>query len=171
MLDSPFRFEKELSSEDFEFFGRLLLRVSHIEHMIANCLKLLLRLNDDEAVVMIFPLTTRNRLERIRKVVAKTPLPTDRAKAAFAELEKMMEKIPTVRNNVVHGVLMGEQDFLLRSHERVLTKAQIFESEEIVNYAAIMALTLRHELGDPDPAYQPPDPLPNRPNIPEFLRS
>jgi hypothetical protein len=87
--------------------------------MIANCLKCLLHLSDDEAVIMIFPLTTPNRIERMRKLVAKSPLPTDRAKAAFAELVEMMKRIPTVRNNVAHGVLTGEQDFLLRSQERV----------------------------------------------------
>lgn len=171
MIASPFRFDKELSSADFEFFGRLLLRVSHIDHMIANCLKLLLRLDDDEAVVMIFPLSTDHRLQRIRKLVSRTPLPTQRAEAAFAELDKMMEKIRTVRTNVAHGVLTGEKDFLLRSKERVLTKAQIFESEEIINYAAIMALTLRHELGEADPDYRPPNSLPDRPKVPEFLQS
>jgi hypothetical protein len=42
MLASPFRFDKELSSDDFEKLGRLSLRWSHIDHMMANCLKVLL---------------------------------------------------------------------------------------------------------------------------------
>jgi hypothetical protein len=42
--------------------------------------------------------------------------------------------------------------------------------EEITNYAGILALTLRHELGKRDPSYDPPDPLPARPSVPEFLK-
>jgi CO/xanthine dehydrogenase Mo-binding subunit len=36
--------------------------------------------------------------------------------------------------------------------------------------AGVLALTLRHELGERDPAYDPPEPLPDRPSVPEFLR-
>ncbi len=39
ILPSPFRFEAKLSAEAFEKLGRLSLRWSHIDHMIANCLK------------------------------------------------------------------------------------------------------------------------------------
>jgi hypothetical protein len=63
MLTSPFRFDKELSSEDFERLGRLSLRWSHIDHMLANCLKILLRLDDNQARIMIFPLTSELRLQ------------------------------------------------------------------------------------------------------------
>ena len=45
----------------------------------------------------------------------------------------------------------------MRSNDRTFTKEQIFESEELTNYAGILALTLRHELGEQDPAYNPPD--------------
>ena len=65
MLASPFRFDKELSPEDFERLGRLLLRWSHIDHMIANCLKLQLGLDEDQARLMIFPLSTELRLQRM----------------------------------------------------------------------------------------------------------
>ena len=68
MLASPFRFDKELSSDDFERLGRLSLRWSHIDHMIANCLKVLLGLNEDQARIMIFPLTSELRLQRIEEL-------------------------------------------------------------------------------------------------------
>jgi hypothetical protein len=46
----------------------------------------------------------------------------------------------------------------------------VMSDEEITNYAGILALTLRHELGKRDPSYDPPDPLPARPSVPEFLK-
>jgi hypothetical protein len=81
-----------------------------------------------------------------------------------------MRGIRAVRNNVVHAVLI-EEEFKMRSNDRTFTKEQIFESEELTNYAGILALTLRHELGEQDPAYNPPDPLPSRPVVPDFLKS
>jgi hypothetical protein len=42
MIQSPFRYEANLTSADFEKLGRLSLRWSHTEHVIANCLKVML---------------------------------------------------------------------------------------------------------------------------------
>jgi hypothetical protein len=50
------------------------------------------------------------------------------------------------------------------------TKARIFQTEELTNYAAHAALVLRHSLDEKDSAGAPP-PLPERPDIPELLRS
>jgi hypothetical protein len=72
MIPSPFRFEEKLTPEDYQTLGKLSLRWSHIEHMIANCLKMQLRLSDDEARIVIFPLSTDTRLQRMRaEVVAE----------------------------------------------------------------------------------------------------
>lgn len=169
MLASPFRFDKELSSDDFEKLGRLSLRWSHIDHMIANCLKVLLGLNEDQARIMIFPLTSELRLQRIEELTRLKPLPSDKAKTAFQELRTVMRGIRVVRNNVIHAVLI-EDAFTIRSNKRTFTREQIFETEELTNYAGILAITLRHELGERDPAYDPPDPLPARPLVPEFLK-
>jgi hypothetical protein len=49
MIPSPFWFEGKLTPEDYQKLGKLSLRWSHIDHLIANCLKKLLRLTDDEA--------------------------------------------------------------------------------------------------------------------------
>jgi hypothetical protein len=70
---------------------------------------------------------------------------------------------------VIHAVLIDEA-FTMRKNERTFTKEQIFETEELTNYAGVLALTLRRELGERDPAYDPPEPLPDRPSVPEFLR-
>ena len=170
IITSPFRFDTKLSPADFETLGRLSLRWSHIDHMIANCLKLQLRLDDDQARVMIFPLTTDHRLQRIEALTKLNPMPSTKATQAFNELRIVMRGIRAVRNNVVHAVLI-EEEFIMRSNDRTFTKEQIFESEELTNYAGILALTLRHELGEQDPAYNPPDPLPSRPVVPDFLKS
>jgi hypothetical protein len=82
-----------------------------------------------------------------------------------------MRGLQVVRTNAVHGVLIGQEDFIVRSKQRMLTKEQIFEAEELTNYAAVLALTLRHELGEPDADYAPPEPLPARPSIPGFLET
>jgi hypothetical protein len=175
MLPSPFRFEKtDLTAQDYETLGKLSLRWSHIDHVIANCLKRLLRLSDDEARLVVFPLNTDTRLKRMRALVNLKPLPTNAAKQAFDELCLMMKGLQAVRNNVAHAVIMPAVDtadpfFELRSHDRRFTKAQVFETEEITNYAAHAALVLRDELGDKDPAGAP-SPLPARPRIPAFLK-
>jgi hypothetical protein len=51
MIPSPFRYEANFTPEDYETLGKLSLRWSHIDHVIANCLKRLLRLKDDVAQV------------------------------------------------------------------------------------------------------------------------
>jgi hypothetical protein len=53
MIPSPFWFEGKLTPEDYRKLGKLSLRWSHIDHLIANCLKKLLRLTDDEARLVV----------------------------------------------------------------------------------------------------------------------
>ena len=84
-----------------------------------------------------------------------------------------MGGIEYVRNNVIHAVMAEDKDqgvlFRLHSKNRSLTKEQVFSSEEISNYAAHAAIALRLALGiegSPDAQHT----LPDRPEIPEFLR-
>jgi hypothetical protein len=134
---------------------------------------MLLRLTDDEAVEVVFPLSAYTRLERIRALKKLNPLPTEAARHAFDELDLMMKGLRQIRNNVVHAVLKedakADQAFELRSRRRFFTKAEIFATEELTNYTAHAALVLREELGAKDSAGAP-DPLPSRPPIPEFLQ-
>jgi hypothetical protein len=169
MLASPFRFDEELPAKDFERLGRLSLRWSHIDHMIANCLKILLGLDEDQAMIMIFPLTSEVRLQRIEQLTKLRPMRSPKATKAFQELRKVINGIRAIRNYVAHAVLI-EGVFVMRSKgRRSFTKEQIFETEELTNYVGILVLTLRNELGEPDPLYSPPATLPDRPPIPEFL--
>ena len=80
MIASPFRFEADLTDEDCQKIGRLSLRWSHIDHMIAQSLKALLRLTEEQAIVVVFPLTTDRRLTLIRELQELKPLPTQNAK-------------------------------------------------------------------------------------------
>jgi hypothetical protein len=110
---------------------------------------------------------------RMRALQKLTPLPTATAEQAFDELELMMKGLQVVRTNVVHAVIMPANDtadptFELRSRSRRFTKAQVFETEELTNYAAHAALVLRDELGDKDPVGAP-GPLPPRPEIPGWF--
>jgi len=129
MIDTPFRFESELSPEDYQKIGVLSLRWSHIDHVIGNCLKVMLRLSDEEAIVAIFPLSTHQRLDHMKKVAKLNGLPAD-AQTALDELRVVMTGIQYVRNNVVHAIIVDDETeghvFHLRSKERSLTKAEVF---------------------------------------------
>jgi hypothetical protein len=83
-----------------------------------------------------------------------------------------MPAVQLIRNNVTHAVLIhdtrGELLFHLSSKDRTLTRTQIFESEELMNYACNVAMSLRFSL----PAAAESGwhrPLLERPTIPDFL--
>jgi hypothetical protein len=100
------------------------------------------------------------------------PLRKKKATHALDELCLLLTGLRQVRNNVAHAVLMhdgtADQIFESRKTRRVFTKAQIFATEELTNYAAHAALVLRDELGDKDPVGAP-GPLPPRPEIPGWF--
>lgn len=172
MLERPYFLEYRLSAKELEKLGELSLTWSHIEHLLGNCLWSLLRLNKNEATIVVFPMTLERRLQCLSELAKKASLDAAATKA-LAELNDIMKAIQAVRNNVIHAILApdpnGDAIFHLRSKERNLTKAQVFETEELTNYAAHAAVALRYALGvpgNPDERW----PLPERPAIPEFLR-
>lgn len=172
MLQTPYLFEPNLSPEDYQRLGVLSLRWSHTEHVIGNCLKTMLRLTEQEAIVMVFPLGLEQRLGRMKDLAAISDLNAE-AQVALNELLLIMKGIQFVRNNVVHAIVVDDAKdghvFHLRSKQRALTKAQIFSAEELTNYAAHAAYSLRFALGLKGDVGQR-HPLPDRPEIPEFLR-
>jgi len=173
MIPTPFRFEKDLTPPDLEIIGKLSLRWSHTEHIIGNCLRVLLRLTDEEAEVMVFPLTLDQRLQRIAALAAINPLPAA-ADPLYRELVPVIRALQPIRNLLTHTILLPDaagkhSTFHLRSKGKSMTKEEVFQCEELTNYAAHAALLFRHELGDKDPAGAP-GPLPARPSIPECLR-
>jgi len=151
--------------------GQLSLRWSHTEHVIGNCLKVMLRLTDQEAIIMVFPLPFDQRIQRMVRIAEINP-PTAEVKEALDELVYVMKGIQYVRNNVIHAVVVEDEKqgylFQLRNKERSLTKVQIFETEDLTNYAGHVALKLRFALGDKDGVHSYT--LPERPEIPTFLR-
>jgi hypothetical protein len=173
MIETPFTFEENLTAEEFQKIGQLSLRWSHTDHIIGNCLKVMLRLSDEEAVLIVFPMGAETRLTRIAELAAINPLNPE-ARSAFDELKPIMTGIQFVRNNVIHAIIIDDmengQQFHLRSKQRSLTKEQVFSTEEITNYAARAAISFRYALGMKT-GFGGQHPLPDRPAIPEFLRS
>jgi hypothetical protein len=171
MIAVPYRFEPDLSAEEFMKLGQLSLRWSHIEHVLGHCLKRMLRLTDDEAIIVVFPLSLEQRLARITQVAEINSL-GDLALAPLNELKLIMPAIQYVRNNVIHAfVTEGDHQFRLHSKQRVLTKAEIFSTEELTNYAAHVTLAFRWALGFKSDPSGHSYTLPDRPAIPEFLQS
>lgn len=66
MLKPPFVLETSLTPEDYQKVGELAIRWAHVEHMVGNCLKAMLRLSDEEATFIVFPLSLDHRLQRMR---------------------------------------------------------------------------------------------------------
>lgn len=173
MIPSPYRFDAELTDQEYAKIGVFALRWSLTEHIIGNCLKVLLRLTDEEAVVIVFPLGIEHRMNRIAELASLNPLPEE-ARAPFDELKIVMKGIQYVRNGVIHAIVQEDEIeghvFHLKSKGRAFTKAQVFSTEDLTNYAAHLALSFRYALGFKDGA-RVVRTWPDRPEIPEFLRS
>lgn len=171
MLESPFQYEDWLTPKDYQKLGELSLRWSTLDHIIGNCLSAMLKLSPEEAVVMVFPLTAHQRLEKI-KAIAKFKRTNEDTRAAIRALADVMEHISKVRNNVVHAILVEDETegavFHLRSKRRTLTREQVFSIEELTNYACHAALSLRYALGLKG-ARGERHTLPDKPDIPDFL--
>jgi hypothetical protein len=173
MIPSPYRFEPTFTDAEYAKLGVLALRWSHIEHIIGNCLKVLLRLTDEEAIVIVFPMSGEQRITKIHELSKLAPLP-EKARIAFDELRAVMKGIQYVRNTVIHAICGDDEEqgqvFHLRSKKRSIAKAEVFSVEELTNYAGHLVLALRYALGFKDNA--PPDyTIPARPPVPDFLRS
>lgn len=172
MIDPPF--EYALSGAELQKLGTLSLTWAQTDDLIGQSLRRALGFGGDEATVMVYPLSQEQRIQRLKKLVELKPQAfNDDAKCALQELSDINPVIQLVRNNVVHAVVISDKNegalFHLRSKDRTLTKTQVFELEELTNYACHVALSLRFALGDvnTDPWHKP---LPDRPQIPDQLR-
>jgi len=172
MLSTPFLYEESLSPEDFQKIGELLLRCSHIEHVLGNCLKAMLRITDEEAIVMVFPLGIEHRFQRIKELAKSADLNAE-AKAALVELAATLSHVQTARNDLAHGIINDKEDeptFHRRSNRRSVSKDDAFSAEELINFVAHATLSLRLALG----GYGKEEGrhiLPPRPPIPMYLGS
>ena len=59
MISCPF--EYTLTDDELSKLGEMLMTWSHTEHTIGNCLKALLKFDDDEAIALVFPLSLDQR--------------------------------------------------------------------------------------------------------------
>jgi hypothetical protein len=171
MLNTPFSFEMSFTPAEYEKLGQLALRWSHIEHVLANCLRSMLRISNEEAIIVVFEMGAEKRLAHINELASIQQLNKD-AKAALSGLNWVISGIRSIRNNVAHAVIMyddkGRELFELRSKQRQFTKEQVFASEELTNYAAHAAISLRLALGVLG-AEDSRHALPERPDVPKCL--
>jgi hypothetical protein len=141
-------FEFSLDEAEYAQIGKLFLTWSHIEHLIANCLKAALNISDDDAIKQVHGKNFEQRMIHLRKLQHKM---NDDAKAAFVALDNSFEYLQVLRNLVAHCILIDDsQDgtlFHLRSKDRTFKKADILESAEFTNYCAMVAMSLRYALG------------------------
>jgi hypothetical protein len=174
MLNSPFRYETSLTDADYQTLGRMSLRWSHTEHIIGNCLRVMMRLTEEEAIAVVFPQTTDRRVQLINSLSAVNPLPSD-AKQAFDEFAWAWKKVQQIRNLLIHAIVddttsPGEVYFHLRSKKKSWHKNDVFSAEELTNFAAHAAQSFRFALGLKGPSGER-HPLPSRPQLPPFLES
>src|SRR5215213_156232 len=174
MIAPPFRFEPNLSPDEFQKIGQLSLRWSLTEHIIGNCLRVMLRLTEPEAAKVVFPLGLERKIKHMTDLAEIIEM-TDLARERLDEVAYIMPGVQYVRNNVIHAIIIpddvgGEHLFHLRSKGRSLTKTEVFSAEELTNYAGHAVIALRLALGGKDDPAGMNYTLPETPEIPEFLR-
>ena len=141
MIKTPYHFEPNLSDQDFQKIGQFACRWAHIEHTIANCLRVMLGMEMEPATVMIFPLNLETRMTRISKLAGQRFL-TGYQLALLAELKPLIKAMQYLRNTTLHGVVMSFEDdpdkthFNLRSKDRNLNLRELFSCVDLINYTA-----------------------------------
>jgi hypothetical protein len=103
VIESAFYFETGFTESDFAKIGRLLVRWAQIEHVLGNCLRVLLKLSLDEAKTKVFQHGGAERVKRIEVHIKEYPL-TPSAQVAFDELRPILKGLRHVRNTIAHCV-------------------------------------------------------------------
>jgi hypothetical protein len=173
MIPTPYRFEANVTAEQFQKIGQFTLRWSHMDNTIANCLRRLLDMDPKQANVMIFPLSLDQRFQKIGQLSKHQPFTGER-KWLFEELKPLIFAMQYIRNTVVHGVVIdffSDDDifFNLRSKNRNITIPQLLECEDLINYSGHVTEAFRLTFGEKDDNRGEAYTLPDRPPIPEFL--
>jgi hypothetical protein len=178
MIPTPYNFEPEFSDQDFAKIGQFTLRWSHMDHTIGNCLRRLLDMSPEHATVLIFPLSLEQRISHIGRFAKLKPL-EPLAKGLFAELKPLIKAMQFIRNSAIHGIVIdmgsGEEPYFeLRSKGRQISKAQLFDCEDLINYTAHVVQAFRFALGEKQCTWSegwgPHEyALPDRPVVPEWL--
>lgn len=174
MLETPFDFEAKITPEEYHKLGRFVMRCALIEQIIGNCLKVMLRLTDEQALLVVFDWTFSKKIDMLRDVGATVKL-NARGRAALDEFLAVIRAIQFVRNNAVHGVFYEDPagKRVLRRRPKDIEQAleEVFETEELSIYAAHAIYSLRFALGFKKGAIRARFALPQRPAVPGFLRT
>lgn len=167
MIECPF--EYHLSNDEIRKLGEMSLTWSHTDHTIGNCLKAVLKFNDDEAIALIFPMSLDQRVRWLRNLTGRM---NKMAREALAESSLFLPGLQAVRNGGIHGVIINDTKegplFHLRSKDRTFSKQELFGCDEFTNYCARVAYCVRSALflpADADASLT----LPERPAIPAVL--
>lgn len=167
-----FLFTTGLTDSELKKLGELILTWSGTEHMLGSALSHLLRVSDDEATALVYPMGLQTKLHWIY-TLAPNRATTERSQYLIKELKFIMEYVQTVRNTVIHGILMGglseDVSFHLRSKSRSIRKEDVWAAETPTDYAATIVAHLCWELAGVEslPALASGLPLPDRPVLPE----
>jgi hypothetical protein len=172
MIETPYGYEPSLSDQEFQTIGQFACRWAFIDHTIANCLRVMLRMEPEQATVMIYPLSMDLRMARMQELKHLHIL-TDYQLSLLAELKPLIKAMQFLRTTMLHGTVMdfgGDNAtyFHLRSKSRSVNKAHLFECDDLINYTGHVVHAFRISLGDtdvPGKTYA----LPDRPPIREFL--
>ena len=152
MIPVPYRFEPNFSAEEFQKLGQFASRWAHIENIIGHCLRQMMGMSPEHAGFMIFPLSLDARMRNIAVLVRQSPLGAEQNEY-YEELKPLITAMQYIRNTALHGIVVSndpaddEPFFYLRSRDRSVTKAQLFGCEDLINYAAHVALAFRLSLG------------------------
>src|SRR5690606_4562100 len=130
-----------------------------------------LKYSPEESAILIFSLSADLRHTRLKKLADTLDINAV-ARGALNALVDVYEYSGLVRYYGIHAILVDYPSngrlFDLRSKHRTLTIAQVFEIEELTNYASHCAMSLRYALG-PKAGPVERHPLPDKPAIPDFL--
>lgn len=169
MIECPY--EYALTDKELQKLAEMSLTWSHTEHLIGICLKRVWKLDDDEGTAIVFPLPLETRLKYLSELKGRI---STGGQSVLKELSLIMKAIQPIRNTVAHAILINDTTdgtlFHLRSKDRTFTKEELFECEEITNYAAQLTICLRYELGFDRPREDSMPTLPQRPAIPKPVR-
>jgi hypothetical protein len=103
MIPTPYRFEANLSDDEFKKLGQFAPQWSRIDHTIGNCLRRLLDMTPKHASVIVFPLSMDHRMARIGQLSKLAPF-TEYRQSLFDELKpiiKAMQFLRTTRRTLI----------------------------------------------------------------------
>ena len=105
MIETPYRFEANLTDQEFKKIGQFAFRWLHMDHTVGNCLRRLLRLDPKQATVIIFPLSLNDRMSRIEQLAKLQPLSSP-SQLLLGELKPLIRAMQFLRNSTLHGIVI-----------------------------------------------------------------